>query len=425
MRFTLFALMLLPAFAQASPVRLRLPPVAAVIYGTDDRMEVFEAPANIQVLAQSTAGKVFRENLTETAPGTFALSHLDHGTNANLCESERFRDQPAGMECSGFLVGPDLLATAGHCVDDQLDCDNTSWVFGYQLDRTTRKAPVSFQSKDVYQCKRIVSRRLESDGELTDYALVQLERIVPDRAPLKFRTEGKVADRALLTMIGTGAKIPTKVVRGGRINDNSPRAFFTSNLDSFTGNSGSAVFNQQTWEVEGIMVRGEEDYVFDHQRGCGVVNVCPPEGCNPEANLKGEDATRITVIPELSQQQKVLNAAFTGDADVIQSYLDNGAWIDIYDHQRESMLFKAIQGNQQGILSLLIERGADVNATDLSGNSALHVAVARKNRQAVELLLAAGADAGLRNQQGQRAIDLCRWHSLKQRKIRSLLLRAQ
>ena len=69
--------------------------------------------------------------------------------------------------------------------------------------------------------------------------------------------------------------------------------YFSSNLDTFGGNSGSAVFNADTGEVEGILVRGEADYVNDRRRGCKVPNQCSDGGC------RGEEVTRITNIKNL------------------------------------------------------------------------------------------------------------------------------
>jgi len=68
-----------------------------------------------------------------------------------------------------------------------------------------------------------------------------------------------------------------------------------ANLDTFGGNSGSAVFNAETGEVEGILVRGENDYVWSDENGsrCRVPQQCTNDAC------RGEDVTRITNIKTL------------------------------------------------------------------------------------------------------------------------------
>ena len=67
--------------------------------------------------------------------------------------------------------------------------------------------------------------------------------------------------------------------------------FFNANLDTYGGNSGSAVFNASTGEVEGILVRGATDYV--RNGSCQVSNRI---GNNSGS---GESVTKITNIKEL------------------------------------------------------------------------------------------------------------------------------
>jgi hypothetical protein len=89
-----------------------------VIYGVDDRQDLFQVtdPALLDdadcVVSIFAAGSI-----TDNGNGTTTLNTQNFGTQRNLCQGERFRDQPIGAFCSGFLVGPDIVATAGHCVD--------------------------------------------------------------------------------------------------------------------------------------------------------------------------------------------------------------------------------------------------------------------------------------------------------------------
>ena len=77
--------------------------------------------------------------------------------------------------------------------------------------------------------------------------------------------------------------------------DNSPSGHFVANLDAYGGNSGSPVFNSDTHEVEGVLVRGDTDFVL--QGGCRVSLVCPTTGC------RGEDCTRVTEFANLVPQR--------------------------------------------------------------------------------------------------------------------------
>ena len=99
-----------------------------------------------------------------------------------------------------------------------------------------------------------------------------------------------------LTVIGYPSGLPLKVASGGRVRTVKSE-YYVTNLDTYGGNSGSAVFNSTSGEVEGILVRGENDFVS--QNGCVVSNRCTFEGC------RGEDVTKISevlsFVPNLPQ----------------------------------------------------------------------------------------------------------------------------
>ena len=112
----------------------------ADIYGTDDRREVFEAEAVYQKVANSTAVVVTTSDFYIPSSGNIWLRNISYtdkirGTlGAPLCRSERFREQPAPGYCSAFLVAPDLVATAGHCINQRYTCDDIRFVFGYEYE---------------------------------------------------------------------------------------------------------------------------------------------------------------------------------------------------------------------------------------------------------------------------------------------------
>jgi hypothetical protein len=96
-------------------------------------------------------------------------------------------------------------------------------------------------------------------------------------------------------MLGHPVGLSQKVASNGFIIENENPVFFKTNLDSFSGNSGSPIFNKKTGLVEGILVRGEGDFITDEVNDCERLHFCPEngEGC------QGEDGTRITQISEL------------------------------------------------------------------------------------------------------------------------------
>jgi len=92
-----------------------------IIYGVDNRVKTFEASARDQALASSTAGMISSIEVVDIGDA-YMLPPKSISDSMGLCKDERFADQPSAMSCSGFLVGPDLLVTAGHCVTSRPLC---------------------------------------------------------------------------------------------------------------------------------------------------------------------------------------------------------------------------------------------------------------------------------------------------------------
>ena len=72
---------------------------------------------------------------------------------------------------------------------------------------------------------------------------------------------------------GHPSGLPRKITANASVTDNESRTRFTTNLDSFGGNSGSPIFASPSNLLIGILVEGRPDYV---PRGsCNVVNQLP------------------------------------------------------------------------------------------------------------------------------------------------------
>src|SRR3989338_6672740 len=106
-------------------------------------------------------------------------------TSMGICSSERFSSQPSAANCSGFLVGEKYLVTAGHCIENQSDCNAYSWVFNFKLG-SAGQSLFEVSKDDVYKCKRIVSQTLDR-STMDDFALIELDRKVVGKRPLEFR----------------------------------------------------------------------------------------------------------------------------------------------------------------------------------------------------------------------------------------------
>ena len=263
-----------------------------VVYGVDNRIDPINSMNEMFVhLSRSTAAQISASKLTKVKEeGFFKINDVSLEESFRVCSDERFAEQNANARCSGSLVGPDLLVTAGHCVD-QSACENNEfrWVFDYRNDEIV---DLGIEANDVYNCKEVVHREFDSQT-MSDFALIRLDRKVTNREPLKFRRQGKIEMDTPLVVIGHPSGLPTKIAGGATVKRNGEDYFFESDLDTFGGNSGSAVFNANTGVIEGILVRGAQDYRIDYSRACRVVNECDSvngRGCS------GEDVTRIRKV---------------------------------------------------------------------------------------------------------------------------------
>ncbi|MGK0367573.1 MAG: ankyrin repeat protein/V8-like Glu-specific endopeptidase [Thermoproteota archaeon] len=326
-----------------------------VIYGKDNRLEVHQAPQAQQKIAASTAAMIPNDaiKISEDTK-TYNLNTVTLNDSKQLCEDQRFRDQITPVNCSGFLVGKDLLVTAGHCISTKFECEGSKWVFGIDVDKETGKASSVINKKDVYKCNKVISSAY-SWGTDNDYSLIQLDRVVEDRTPLKYRTEGSVSVDDEIYVIGHPSGLPSKVSGGAIVRENEAKEFFVTNLDTFGGNSGSAVFSQEENTIEGILVRGETDYEFDFERGCRVVMQCEDDTC------RGEDVTRISMIKELVLNKKLEDAIKAGNITEVTEIILAKYNLDMYNEEGKTALVQALEANQIDIAKLIINADADIN----------------------------------------------------------------
>jgi Trypsin-like peptidase domain len=269
-----------------------------VIYGVDNRQDLYEVTSpKIKKAADAVVALVKAADLSADGHGGWTLSTTSYKDDYRLCSTETFASQPLGCFCSGFLVAPDVIATAGHCVKSDEDLAGIRFVFGFRM-RDASNANTTFGKDDVYEGKALIGRKLTADQ--TDWALVRLARAVVGRAPVPYRTSGKIGSAQKLFVIGHPCGLPQKYASGAQVRHNSPSAFFVANLDSYGGNSGSPVFNAANRQVEGILVRGENDFV--NKGSCYVSLVCPSTGC------RGEDVTRASEwgskVPKAKKRKK-------------------------------------------------------------------------------------------------------------------------
>ncbi len=259
-----------------------------VIYGEDDRhdLDQFEV-AHWRELAKSTALLVDRTQVhkLEGEAHDYRLATEVAGKRFGLCHREAFWEQPSVGSCSGFLVGADVLVSAAHCFLDVGACQVTAVVFDFSY-HSSSADPTHLPLSSVYFCKEVLERVYEIAAGL-DFAVVRLDRAVQGRQALPLRTQGEAVKGEAVTVIGHPLGLPTKISHG-KIRSVRKRDYFTINADLWVGNSGSPVFDAHTGTVNGLVARGEEDFIVDSDGNCQVSKVCDPDDCDGEQVIRAK-----------------------------------------------------------------------------------------------------------------------------------------
>jgi len=310
------------------------------IYGKDDREEYCNQNMIIRELADSVAALFNDDGKSIVKVGNnYKFGTTTLAQSENLSPSERFAEQPAVAFCSGFLVGEDLLATAGHCVKDKpsdssdhenagcdqnkqlgVFCENIKIVFGYRKE-LGGIIPKQVSEENVYKCVKVIAHSLKSGS---DYTIIKLDRKVKDRKPLAINRKNSGLKKGTeIFVMGHPSGLPLKIAgnaevikinetmqvtfpNGGQSNYLNKDYSFLTNLDTFHGNSGSPVINAKTLLVEGILVSGDIDYISDSTNPATNVAATYPQNPNTSEYGKGvgEVATKISVTAKYIPSNK-------------------------------------------------------------------------------------------------------------------------
>jgi V8-like Glu-specific endopeptidase len=331
------------------------------VYGVDDREDIHKINNPlIQKLALSTAA-MFESGSVTKKGDDYTIHDKSLQAVESMCYGERFNYQPATAKCSGFLIAPNLLMTAGHCLiagmvsprpthrrpyrdpmdldfdfdlDDILNptpapapvtrnndppedsqkymdivskkaCKSRKWVFDYNyLDGN----PTSVSENSYYTCKKVHFVRY-AEKLTEDFAIIELDRKVvhvdgTDRKPLTLNLGNGFKPEQEVFMIGHPAGLPSKLTDNARVIKRENEHQLKVVIDSFGGNSGSAIFDQQTKQVIGILIRGHNDYYsvdthetdrFGMKKQCKKVYVCEEENAT---RCNGENVFDLSSLPK-------------------------------------------------------------------------------------------------------------------------------
>ncbi len=231
-------------------------------------------------------GDPARYQLTPQVP---LLKQLRNHRGIQMGEGERFADEPTPGFGTAFLVAPDVLLTAAHCVckqkTDQLDLQRigkTLVVFGF-TNREGKRPKMKFKPQNVASVAAVIAHKYTTGLHGQDWALLRLQEPVAGRDPLPINFNWKAAVRNPIFMVGHPIGLPMKYTGNAQVQRTSGRHEVLTDLDAFGGNSGSPIFDQQH-QVVGILVRGADDFAVDPDyQGTGQQRLVAHVTDNPES----------------------------------------------------------------------------------------------------------------------------------------------
>jgi len=241
---------------------------AKLIIGLDNREEVKNHSSKfLKEVSKSVAiqieNKFFKNNKLQFDKLPSLSERL------NICTDERFSNQPAAGECSAFLIGPDLMMTAGHCFDLDYsktiteNCKSYKWVFDYEKGKDSSPS-------NVFNCAKVEYIRADYEEE-SDYAIFRLDRKVKNK-PFFNVTLNSFEKDTPVAMIGSPFGTYKKITDGGKFL-RMENHLLLHDLDSFGGNSGSPIINMKTKEVIAIHIQGSAlSLINDENKNCKRYN---------------------------------------------------------------------------------------------------------------------------------------------------------
>jgi V8-like Glu-specific endopeptidase len=371
------------------------------IFGDDNRINAYTYNDYTQATAVAVWSSQFSGNyLTGKSLQQALMSTAKRiGKNpAYVATDVKFKDDPAFGFCTGFLIAPDILVTAGHCLDYST-YSKMEWIFDYTNSLNYSPGGKIYIGSDKrYKVKKILSHKHTGAGNTTDdYAVIQLDRPV-NRSPFRFRTSNAPKYNDRVDLIGSPMGVPLKMVKDGYVSQTHAKVFHC-NLDAFGGNSGGPVYNANGF-IEGILVMGPikgrmKGYHVDPTCNC-IVEDKYDDVIDPML-LNGAIVYKMSNIPWKFKTKAIyenLEYAIKNKDDARFKAWVAYSWIQeeptVAD--REPLAFVAARSKNLKALKQLVNAGFKVDTKGPKGSTLLDLAVEAADLETIRYLLKEGAD---------------------------------
>ena len=213
--------------------------------------------------------------------GHVRLHHQAYGGFNALCPSEPFWCQPTVIErrgeafgfhgYSGYLIAPDAILTCWHGWE-HFNAEPQLAIFDY-VARSPCDQPVELPEESVVAVRAdpwaLAPQSERGTAAADDWVILRLERAVPGRAAARADL-GEARPGGSVYTLGHPCGLPLKLAANASVLSADTPAFYTD-LDTFSGNSGSPVFDAATHALLGIVIEG--------QKGEGDFEPVPAQGC--------------------------------------------------------------------------------------------------------------------------------------------------
>jgi V8-like Glu-specific endopeptidase len=239
-------------------------------------------PQQKQILDRTEAvfGLVGIEKLSQDKTNYLIDDKEVLGKKYGLCDDEPYAQQTVACFCSGFLIAPDLLVTARHCMD-MYKLDEIRIISGFEVANKNGIIDLSIPATNVFRPVALVN----DDKMLNlDLVLLRLDRPAENHFIPKLKLSETLEIGTPLYAVGHPVGLPLKISLNGSVIENNAAMHFYAKLNTYQGNSGSPVFNAMTHAVEGILIEGMEDFVSNGN--CRISNHCVSINCKGEKILK-------------------------------------------------------------------------------------------------------------------------------------------
>ncbi len=239
------------------------------IFHDDDRLEFHQMSKERQAVSESSIALIPKSKLKKVG-NKYKIVTKNLKDYLNFCPDSNFSNQLQAANCSGILVKNQYLLTAAHCIDESMKgygMNDFYAVFNYKK-MAQNQNEYFINKEDVFELVKKTHYEFDKtfSSTLLDLAIFKLDRKPNYKsAKVSFKKMNK-GDRVYVLgyPLGIALKLSddsvvTKTV--GRKNS------FQHQLDTFSVNSGSPIFDEES-NVVGVHVRGTGFNYKEYGRSC-------------------------------------------------------------------------------------------------------------------------------------------------------------